>query len=540
MNDVDVIIVGAGAGGGVAAYVLASAGKKVLLIERGRELSWADEDRDHLRNHRLSQYGHNTGPELEGNDRVFVDPHGAEHRVGPLDGRYSNNAAGVGSGTLVYGGQAWRFHPIDFKMASTYGVPQGSSLADWPITYEDLEPFYELVEWEIGVSGGPPTSQMPRRRDYPMPPLPITKKGAILREGAKALGWETQSVPLLINSVERDGRAACVHCQHCVGFICPVDAKNGTQNTMIKRAVATGNCIVWTESMVQTITCRDGGWLTGVMVSRAGELRHMHSEVIIVAAGAIETPRLLFNSRTRWEQLGIGNGSDQLGRHLQAHYYAHAYGSMDNPIWDGIGPGATTATLEFNHGNDGIVGGGMLADDFVMLPIVFAKWWKPSEIPNWGRSHKNWMREGYRRSIIAMGPVQDIPHPDGRVTVDWNVRDKYHLGVAKLSGTTHPETVRTTEFMQARAREWLAASGAKDVRSNPVSLHLSIGQHQAGTCRMGDNHYYSVVDPWSRVWGHDNLYIADASVHVTNGGLNPVLTVMATAWRTAQGILDRW
>jgi choline dehydrogenase-like flavoprotein len=523
----DAIVIGAGAGGGVAAFVLASAGKKVLLIERGRCLSWADERRDHLRNHRLSQYGHNTGPEIEGNDRVFVDPSGTEHRVNPLDGRYSNNASCVGSGTLVYGGQAWRFHPLDFKMASTYGVPPGSSLADWPISYEDLEPYYERVEWEIGVSGSPPSSQMPSRRDYPMPPLPLTEKGRVLRAGAAKLGWETQSVPLLINSAPRDGRAACTHCQHCVGFMCPVDAKNGTQNTVIPRAVQTGNCEVWSETMVVGLSS------DGVRVIRGGAEENVHAEVVILAGGAIETPRLLLNAK-------IGNEHDQVGRSLQAHYYAHAYGQMPDPIWDGIGPGATTATLLFSHGNDGIVGGGMLADDFVMLPIVFAKWWRPPGIPSWGQAHKDWMREGYRRSIIAMGPVQDIPHPDGRVTLDPWVTDQYGSPVARLSGTAHPETVRTTEFMQARAREWLTASGAREVRSNPVSLHLSMGQHQAGTCRMGSDPLTSVVDSDGKVWGTDNMFIADGSVHVTNGGFNPVLTIMATAWRTADRLVQRW
>ncbi|MBC8065175.1 MAG: GMC family oxidoreductase, partial [Chlorobia bacterium] len=246
------------------------------------------------------------------------------------------------------------------------------------------------------------------------------------------------------------------------------------------------------------------------------------------------------NSRTRWEQQGIGNAHDQLGRHLQGHYYPHAFGTYPEPIWDGVGPGATTATLNFSHGNDGILGGGMLADDYVMLPIVYAKSWRPSHVPLWGQAHKDWMRDNYRKSIIAMGPIQDIPSPDSRVEVDMDVRDKFGLPVAKLSGTTHPETLRTAEFMQARAREWLIAAGAENVESRPPTLYLSAGQHQAGTCRMGDHPYHSVVDPNGKVWNHDNLFIADSSVHVTNGGFNPVLTVMATAWRTADLIVKNW
>ena len=153
VTDFDAIIVGAGASGGIAASVLAEAGKKVLLIERGVERNYADSGwRDHLRNHRLSQYGQNTGPD-KGQPRVAVTADGTERTMPPHEGLYQNNAVAVGGGTLVYGMQAWRFHPVDFAMASTYGVPEGSSLADWPIGYNDLAPYYERAEWEIGVAG---------------------------------------------------------------------------------------------------------------------------------------------------------------------------------------------------------------------------------------------------------------------------------------------------------------------------------------------------------------------------------------------------
>jgi len=540
----DAIVVGAGAGGGVAAGLLAEAGKTVLLLERGEWLSFAEVGRDHLRNQRLSRYGVNVGPNLQGNPRVAVSPGGDVSVVGPLDGGYQNNAACVGSGTRVYGAQAWRLLPADFQMATRYGIPSGSSLADWPISYDDLAPFYEQAEWEMGVSGDEAAAgkNRPRHRAYPMPPLPLNTQGRLLRAGASSLGWDTQTVPLLINSVPYNGRAACVHCQHCVGFACPTDAKNGTQNTLITRALATGRCRVETSAMAERIETDGAGRVTGVTYWNVGGERVTAScEVVIVSAGAIETARLLLNSLSDAHPSGLGNAHDNVGRSLQGHYYAGAFGWMREPVWDGIGPGATTATIKFNHGNPNIVGGGMLADDFIEQPINFVKRYVP-DAPRWGLAHKQWMRGHYTRLLRVYGPVHEIPSPDARVTLDPNIRDKWGIPVARLSGTTHPETVRVHQFMNARAHEWLEASGAENIvaETGLAVPALSAGQHQAGTCRMGHDPANSVTDSAGRVHGHDNLFVADGSLHVTNGGFNPALTILALSYRVSSHLLKGW
>lgn len=218
----------------------------------------------------------------------------------------------------------------------------------------------------------------------------------------------------------------------------------------------------------------------------------------IVSAGAIESARLLLNSRSSFHPAGLDNEYDQVGRNLQGHLYPRAYGLSPTKVFNGIGPGVTIATIQFNHDNPGIIGGGMLADDFIKPPIDF--WYDslPADLPRWGVENKRFMRDNYTRVMHIRGPVQDIPNPEGRVSVDHTVRDKWGIPVARLSGTTHSATVAAAEFMRERGEQWLRASGCEKVWSTQPGLILSGRQHQAGTCRMGNDRAISVTDEWGQ------------------------------------------
>ncbi len=543
MKRVNAVVVGAGAAGGIVAKELACAGLSVVLLERGRWYTANDCRKDDLRNQRVTVLGNAFGPEDEGNPRVWVDAAGHAWPVLPSEGSYQNNAACVGGGTLSYGAQAWRFLPQDFRMKSTYGAPAGSSLEDWPVSYDDLEPFYDKAEHEIGVSGddsGTPF-HAPRRRTLPMPPLPPNREFGILEPAAKRLGLHPFHLPMLRNSVPYNGRGPCMRCRWCCGFACEVDAKNGTQNTVIPTALATRLCELRTQSIASDIMTDARGRATGVAYfDKDGHRQEQMADVVIVSAAAIESARLLLHSKSRLFPQGLGNRYDQVGRNLQGHHYTGAVGYFDYETYDDVGPGASIAVTDYNHGTPGLCGGGMLANEFIRLPIQMVDRLPPGT-PRWGPAHKEAMRAWHKRSIVVMGPTQPIPTSEARVVLDPTVKDKWGMAVARIQGNVHPHTYEIGEVQAHRAEAWLKEAGA--IHTSLMSYRsevVSAGQHQAGTCRMGDDPRSSVVDRNCRVHDVDNVFVIDGSVHVTNGGFNPVLTIMAMAYYASAGLVRDW
>jgi choline dehydrogenase-like flavoprotein len=543
MNRVNAVVVGAGAAGGIVAKELSTAGLSVVLLERGKWYTSNDCRKDDLRNQRTTVLGNAFGPEDEGNPRVLADADGTPHIMLPSEGGYQNNAACVGGGTLSYGAMAWRYLPQDFRMRSTYGAPAGSSLEDWPISYDDLEPYYEKAEYEIGISGDDSGTPFhgPRRRPLPMPPLPPNREFQILEPAAKRLGLHPFPIPMARNSVPYNGRGPCMRCRWCVGFACEVDAKNGSQNTVIPVALATGNCELRTECMAREILTDDRGRARGVAYYDAdGRLQEQPSDIVVVSACAIESARLLLNSQSRLFPGGLGNRHDQVGRNLQGHHYTGATGFFDFDTYDDVGPGASIAVSDYNHGTPGLCGGGMLANEFIRLPIQMVDR-MPGGTPRWGLAHKQAMRRFFKRNIVVMGPTQQIPMADARVTLDPAVRDKWGMPVARISGNVHPQTYEIGLVQAQRAEAWLKeAEAASTVISAGVPTTVSAGQHQAGTCRMGNDPQGSVVNRNCQLHDVDNVFVIDSSVHVTNGGFNPALTIMAIAYFASEALVRNW
>ncbi|MBN1413580.1 MAG: GMC family oxidoreductase [Bacteroidales bacterium] len=541
-KQVNAVIIGAGAGGGIVAKELATAGLLVVLLERGKWQTYNDHDNDELISQRTSALKCPFGPDNEKYRRVVPDGKGGWRIVLPNDWAYGNNAGCVGGGTLSYGAMAWRFMPEDFAMKTTYGTVEGSTLVDWPLSYDDLEPFYEKAEYEIGVSGDHTLNPFapPQNKHYPMPPFPYNREGKMLEPAARKLGLHPFPIPMLRNSVFYNGRPPCIHMRTCIGYACPVNAKAGSQNTVIPVALKTGNCQVKSECKVSEIIVDEKGRARGInYFDQQDNPKTQAADLVVVCASATETARLLLNSKSVLFPDGAGNNNGWVGHNLQDHAYCGAVGLFEEEVYDDAGPGACIAVNDFNHHNAEIVGGGLLANEFIRQPYLFSGI-RPPGNARWGKEHKDFQREYFKKHISVVGPIQEMPVFENQVAIDPSVRDYWGIPVLRVSGFRHPKDFEGCNFLASKAEQWLKETGAHTTWKVIPGQRAGAGQHQAGTCRMGNDPKTSVTNRYGQLHEIDNLFIADGSLHVTNGGFNPALTIMALSYWVSDFIKKEW
>ena len=279
----------------------------------------------------------------------------------------------------------------------------------------------------------------------------------------------------------------CIRCGACVGFACPVDARNGVHSTVLPRAIDAGADLLLGAHVAKV---GDDGQIE---VIADGTSRTVRAGRVVLAGGAIETARLLLLS-------GLGN--DWVGDCLQGHTYTGAFGLFDEPVIDGLGPGPSIATRGFAHDNEGIVGGGLLANEFIKIPTMFLLWGLHPDIPRSGPELRPAMAEAYRRTSHVTGPLQEVPVRSAQVRLSRTVVDQNGLPVARFDGVQHPEDQRGAQFLAARAQEWLRAAGATRTWTAVPPPMLSGGQHQAGTARMAESPDQGATDPFGQGVGH--------------------------------------
>jgi choline dehydrogenase-like flavoprotein len=539
---VDAVIVGAGASGGVLAKELSLAGLQVVVLERGGHLK--PEDFELHDEQTSSGWGMvRPSPAMEDDRHPREFRHQGDERfrvVYPHEWGYSSQGAVVGGGQLLYGGLMWRRPPIDFRMKSEYGSVSGATLEDWPFSYEDLEPFFEKAEYEMGVSGegGVNPFEGKRNKPYPCPPIGLQPGDEAVKAKARQLGYHPFTVPLGILTEDYRGRSSCIGHPCCNGYVCDIGAKSTPVNALFPDALATGNCRLVPEAMVKEITTDNLGNPNGVSYfDKAGSLMHQEARLVIVAGSAIESARLLLNSSSRWFPKGMGNGSDWVGRNLMGHISPWVWGVMDEATNEGVGPGPGVGIDDFYGKNSGFVGGSVFYSRTEVTPIAFAGR-RPRGAPRWGRAHKQYQRDNFRRYIRLFAPAEDMPQFENRVEVSSSVRDAWGIPVARITHSFHPNDYLVFYFFRDKMTHLLREMGVKDITTS------SIGRggtgYQLGTCRTGKDPKNSVVNSHGQSHEVDNLFVVDASVFVTSGGRNPVLTIQALAYRFADYIVRQW
>jgi choline dehydrogenase-like flavoprotein len=427
---------------------------------------------------------------------------------------------------------------VDFAERSRVGAVAGAELADWPITYEELEPYYTRVDWEVGVSGTPGPFDPPRSRPYPMPPLPVKSSGVLLERGARKLGLHPQPAPMAILSQPHDGRSACMQCGYCMGYGCEFGAKSSTLAAMIPKAIATGRCELRTEATAFRVETDAGGRATGVAYwDREGRERRQRARAVVLAANGAETPRLLLLSTSSHHPHGLANSSGLVGKYLMFNAYASVLGTFEHPLNEYKGPQVTRVIHDFYDSDPkrGFYGGGGIDARFSPGPIGYALGGLPPGTPQWGPEYKRALHELFTRTVEVASHTTSLPVATNSISLDPKVKDKFGRPAIRMTYRDHPDDIKMVRFLQDRSREILHAAGATRVWGDPAE-ESAITAHLLGTARMGNDPRTSVIDKYHRAHDVGNLFICDGSSLVTSGRGQPTMTIQALAFRAAEHI----
>ena len=532
---VDFVVIGSGSAGGILAKELSTAGFDVVVLEQGPYRKAADFTHDELSvRFRNELYG--GGPEVHG--QTFRHDE-SETAIMP-DVTPMRYARGVGGSSVHFTANFWRFREIDFKERSLLGPISGTNFADWPITYDELEPYYTKVDWEIGISGAPGPFDAPRSKPFPMPPMPIKSSGVLLERGAKKLGLHAQHEPHAILSQAHNGRPGCNSCGYCMFYGCEVDAKSSTLAAMIPLAEASGHCEIRPDSVVTRIDTDNTGRANQVVYLDAdGNEQAQKAKAVVLSANGAESARLLLMSESAQHPDGLANASGFVGRNLMHNAHVAVNGVFEHPLNDYKGVQVSRIIHDFYETDKqrGFYGGGGIDARplWSATPIFHVLQGMPPDVPSWGVNFKNAIAHDFTRQMSVVGVTTSLALDSNNVTLDPESKDAWSRPAIRATYQDHPDDLSMAKFLQDRSMELIDAAGAEKSWRRPIETTTG-GEHLLGTCRMGDDPKTSVVDRTHRSHDVPNLYICDGSSFVTSGRGQPTMTIMALAFRAADQI----
>ncbi len=546
----DVVLVGLGAMGGLVAPVLARAGLKVVALEAGPWRTNQDFRPDELGS---TFYARATmGPKFASESPRWRRRADAPTQPAMFSfGRMMNS---VGGSVIHYGGWLRRFHPFHFKPLSrvrdTWGtsvLPENCSLVDWPISYDELEPYYTEVEKIVGVSGDASNPFVPRSQPYPMPPLRPFRLGQEFRRVAETMGLHPYPVQVGMNSVPYDGRPATTYTAWSNGFGSFNNAKWYPGLSSVPQALATGNFDLRTHCRVIRI-CTDGdGRTNGVeYVDAAGNRQIQTARTVILSSFVFENVRLLLLSGDSMHPNGLGNNSGQVGKHYMTKQFAHADGYFPDMVFNRhTGPNAQGEILDdfvsrdFDSLQHGFIGGSTVGVENQFLPIQISREVLPPDVRTWGKPYKDFIRKWQHFGVVAI-QSDALPYASHTLDLDpeWRDQSALHLPVIRITYDLEENEQRLGNWMIGKAEEILRAMGAVQTWRGPILTGVC-SSHDLGGCRMGDDPSTSVVDGDLQVHDTPGLYVFSGAVFPSCPGVNPNLTIWALVYRATERLVHK-
>jgi choline dehydrogenase-like flavoprotein len=530
-DNVDVIIVGGGLSGSAIARTLASAGVKVTVLEQGPWIETEDipTDRDDW--------------EFAITREWSFDPN---VRQLPQDYPVSTNGYtpwmfnAVGGSTNHYGGFWHRMKPVDFRKGTEHGL---EDTRDWPISYEDLAPYYDRADEAMGISGLVGDPAYPPRDSLRLPPLRHGRYFDLVSGGLDQLGWHWWPADNAIISEDYNGRQGCNLCGYCDAG-CPRRALSTGAHGFAYAAVEAGADFRTGVRATRIVTDAEGR-ASGVEYTDLsdGSGHAIEAPVVVLACNAVGSPRLLMLSADDRRPDGLGNSTDQVGRYLHTHGYALADLWLEDSTEHFKGPlGAALYSQEFYDTDPerGAVNGITMtfAASFGPALISLGGITGQSMVP-WGADHHAAFDRAFDHHLFCAVQSEDLPRADNRITLDLELVDSSGLQAPRIHYELHENDRRLLEFGLDRVRDVGREIGAYKIDVQPLDddNYSPPGWHPMGTCRMGDDPAGSVVDSHHRVWDTPGLLVCDMSSFVTGGAGNPAATVAAMALRCADQLL---